>query len=245
MSRKRSTFICPKCGKPGSLQRDWVRSSHYAVSPETTLAANGKWADVEEKDYETETIQTKRCFKIFSDKYSHNYVIHYDSKTHKRKKHYIDNIRKKEDDSSNPRAALVYAIMKHVKAIKGIQKKILKYPPTKPEDGKRLAQAFNEFTNMLDPNFKGPLPDWLKEVERIQQEHDKLLQQKREELISNNKEEEFENNPAVKKIILSKARELINAVPIYRELAYWYEHYVEPHLADRNNTLSDILSEKA
>jgi hypothetical protein len=139
----------------------------------------------------------------------------------------------------------VYAIMKHVKAIKRIQKKILKYPPTNPEDDERIAQAFRESTNILDPNFKGPIPDWLKEVERIQQECDKLLQQKRKELISNNKEEEFENNPEVKKIILSKARELINVVPIYRELAYWHEHYVEPHLADRSNTLSDVLSEKA
>lgn len=83
MSRRRSTFICPRCGKPGSLQPDWVRSSRYAISSETTLADNGKWVGVEEKDYETGTIQKR--FKTFSDKYRHSYVVHYDSKSHKRK----------------------------------------------------------------------------------------------------------------------------------------------------------------
>lgn len=136
--------------------------------------------------------------------------------------------------------------MKYVKNIQRLQKKILKYPPTKPEDAKRLAQAFNEFTNMLDPNFKGPLPEWLKELERIQQEYDKLLQQKREELIdNNNKAEEFENNPEVREIIFSRAIELNNTIPVFRELSYWHENYVEPHLAGRSIALSDILSEKA
>lgn len=136
--------------------------------------------------------------------------------------------------------------MKYVKNIQRLQKKILKYPPTKPEDAKRLAQAFNEFTNMLDPNFKGPLPEWLKELERIQQEYDKLLQQKREELIdNNNKAEEFENNPEVREIIFSRAIELNNIIPVFRELSYWHENYVEPHLAGRSIALSDILSEKA
>ncbi len=171
--------------------------------------------------------------------------MHYDSITHKRKKHYIDNIRKKEEKSANPREVLVYSIMQHVKTIQGIEKKILKYPPTNPVDDKRIAQAFREYTNILNPNFKGPLPDWFKELERIRQEYDKLMQQKREKVIDRIKVEEFENIPEVKAIILTKARELINAIPIYRELVYWHKHYVEPHLADRSNSLADILSEKA
>lgn len=175
MSRKRSTFICRKCGKPGSLQPDFVRSGRYAVSPETTLADNGKWVDVEEKDFETGTSQMKRRFKTFSDKYRHNYVVHYDSITHKRKKHYIDNITKKEENSPNSGGALVYSIMKHVKTIQAIEKKVLKYPPTNPEVDKRIAQAFRECTNILNPNFKGALPEWLKEVETIQREYDKLM----------------------------------------------------------------------
>ena len=155
MSRKRSTFMCPKCKKTGSLVEQWVRSSRYATSEKTTLS-KGKW--VTEQQHQDGIVQTIKKFKTYSDKYSYYYVKHYNSKLGKQTKCYIGDIIKNEPDhSSSEWAELVSSIteietsvVRLRKALKPIKNKISKYPLS-PSDEKKVARLLKESNNSFNP----------------------------------------------------------------------------------------------
>jgi hypothetical protein len=185
LSRNRSTFVCPKCGLPGSGPlNQWSRSSRYAISDKTTLA-KGKWVTVEESGY-CGIIQSKKHFKTYSEKYYHQYVKHFDSETGKQKKCYIDRIVKEEkEENLNPELAelrssidqIEYSAIELQKLLRRIKNKMLKYPPCAADDKKisaliRKDNPFEELFEIFNDVFcPGSSPsEWIKNGSIFMQE---------------------------------------------------------------------------
>ena len=230
MPRKKSEYLCPKCGKTGFITKtQWTRRSRYSVSDKTTLA-EGKWITDKEKEYNTGAIQNVKRYKTFSKKFKPVCVIHHDSITGKRKKCYITNIEKKKIESDE--AAHEFMIRSFESFGQEIIKVLLelaKYPLT-PDEGKQLTQSLVDFTEL----FSSDPPEWTKNIIKIYEKNGMDLFDKK------SMEDRLGGDPFK---ILELSAKVMGSIPFIVVLHELFVKYILPPRLATQNALHSTLSE--
>lgn len=230
MPRKRSDYLCPKCGKTGFITKSqWTRNSHYSVSDKTTLA-EGKWVTGKEKEYNTGAIQDVKRYKTFSKKFTPICVVHYDSITGKRTKCYITNIQKRKIKSNDDaHEFMIRSIESFGQEIFKVLLELSRYPLT-PDEGERLNQTLREFMKALstDPS------DWRKKVFKIYEENGM------NPLDEKSIEAKLKDDPYK---ALELSAKVMGSIPFFKVLSELFMKYILPPRLATQNELHSTLSE--
>jgi hypothetical protein len=231
LPRKRSDYLCPKCGKTGFITKtQWTRSSHYSVSDKTTLA-EGKWVTGKEKEYNTGAIQDVKRYKTFSKKFTPVCVVHYDSVTGKRKKCYITSISERKIESDeDAHEFMTQSVKSFFQQIIKVLYELSKCPLT-PDENKKLDQALRDFEKVFSPDPS----DWIKKVFEVYEENGM------NPLDEKSIEDKLKDDPYKALELSAKVMGSISFIVVLHEL---FVKYILPRRLATQNELHSTLSER-